>query len=156
MLFERVRRLPRLSGFDLRAVIPAGTRAATGALSYSIFTFAARATGPQTFNLFAFIFSLVPIIGRLAVVGQTSVAMKYLSLLDAIESDEITAQIFRRPATHVRLHRGLLLIVAGVVLPTRLNDREVVAIACVMIALFEPRETGTAERVYQCLIGSWS
>lgn len=30
----------------------------------------------------------------------------------------------------------------------RLNDREVVAIACVMIARFEPRETGATERVY--------
>ena len=106
MLFERVRRLPRLSGFDLRAVTPAGTRAATGALSYSIFTFAARTTDPQTFNLFAFIFLRAPIIGRLAVVGQTSVLMKYLSLLGAIESNEITAQI-PQPATHIRLHRGV-------------------------------------------------
>src|SRR5256885_253327 len=93
---ERVRRLPRLSGFDLRAVTPAGTRVATVALSYSIFTFAARTTDPQTFNPVAFVFSLVPIIGRLAV-GPNIGGDEILSLCDAIESDEITAQIFRSP-----------------------------------------------------------
>jgi hypothetical protein len=63
--------------------------------------------------------------------------------------------IFRSPQ-HIFVCIVVSLIVAGVLLPMRLNDREVVAIACLMIALFEPREIGAAERVYQCLIGSWS
>jgi O-antigen/teichoic acid export membrane protein len=129
-------RRPRwLNALDLRALIPFCTRVATGALSYGIFALAARATDQQTFNLFAFIFSLVHIIGPLAVFGQTSVALKYLPLLDVTDFGTIAAQMFaglRRVFAGVVLALGIVVMILSV----RVPDSGVIAIVCAIVAVF--------------------
>jgi O-antigen/teichoic acid export membrane protein len=134
------------SNFDVRALMPFATRITTGALSYGIFAFAARTTDQPTFNHFAFIFSLVHVVGPLAVLGQTTVALKYLPLLATNDLASIADQMSHS------LQRVLFGVFAGtfvVIVILWLQDRSglvIIAIVCSLVAVYAFNDYLSASR----------